>query len=190
MGRTTKHLRGIGRVLASRSRAARSTMTTSRALATAAGTKPGTTAAPPRRGRRERAAARRRAPAPTTRVQLCGDRACTDVIETIDVVGTTAIPEMTPPAGVAFWRVIGRTLVARTFTDNADAWLFSGVAPGCATITPRALPFTGTFTVRAGDVARDGFDDLIGVVPCQVQVFFGGPQGLHATPDQTIAVPQ
>jgi hypothetical protein len=81
-------------------------------------------------------------------------------------------------------------IVARTFPQNAASWLFSGVAPGCATLTPRTLPFTGTFTVRAGDVNRDGFDDLIGVVPGQVQVFFGGPQGLGVAPDQTIAVPQ
>jgi hypothetical protein len=81
-------------------------------------------------------------------------------------------------------------IVVRTFTENAASWLFSGIAPGCGTITPRTLPLTGTFTVRAGDVNRDGFDDLIGVVPGQVQVFFSGPQGLHATPDQTIAARQ
>jgi hypothetical protein len=32
------------------------------------------------------------------------------------------------------------------------------------------LPFTGTFTVRAGDVNRYGFDDLIGALPGQARV--------------------
>jgi hypothetical protein len=80
-------------------------------------------------------------------------------------------------------------IVVATRVESDSAWLFSGVAPGCAAITPQPLPFSGTFTVRAGDVNHDGFDDLIVALPGQVLVFFGGPSGLAATPDQTIAVP-
>src|SRR5262249_45205761 len=41
------------------------------------------------------------------RVELCADRACATVLETLDVAGHAATPTMDLPVGVVFWRVHG-----------------------------------------------------------------------------------
>jgi hypothetical protein len=43
------------------------------------------------------------------RVELCRDRACSTVLETLEVDGTSARPTTDLPAGMLFWRLFGRT---------------------------------------------------------------------------------
>ena len=42
------------------------------------------------------------------RIEVCGDRACTRVLETIDATGSSARPTADLPSGAVFWRLRGR----------------------------------------------------------------------------------
>ena len=57
-------------------------------------------------------------------VELCRDRPCAAVIETIRAVGTSARPSADlAPRSVVFWRLRGRVGIAESGT-NSPTWLF------------------------------------------------------------------
>lgn len=96
-------------------------------------------------------------------VELCRDRACTMVIETLRVMGTSARPVNALAArSVVFWRLRGRIGAAES-PRNGPTWLFH---------VP-AVDATGGIDTSYHphlDVNGDGFDDLAA----------GGPSGTRA----------
>ena len=86
-------------------------------------------------------------------VDLCRDRACTLVIETVVATGTSARPTADLPASATiFWRVRGRAGDA-TDTQTSATWLFH---------TPATSASGGVDTSFGAhvDVNGDGFDDV------------------------------
>ncbi len=123
------------------------------------------------------------------RVELCRDRACTQVIETIDAVGTSARPAAELPSNsVVFWRLRGMTLGATAATVS-PTWLFH---------VPPAGNLGGIDTSYNAhlDMNGDGFDDV--VVGAQnadpggrqsagvVYVFHGSALGITALANTTL----
>ncbi len=118
-------------------------------------------------------------------VEICRDRACAQVIETINVVGTSTRPLMPLPATtVVFWRLRGR-VGAATSATNSPVWLFH---------VPLRDGTSGVDTSyhAHNDVNGDGFDDVVVGAPRaspggrsgagRVSVYHGGLMGLSAMP--------
>ncbi|MFO0560983.1 MAG: FG-GAP-like repeat-containing protein [Polyangiales bacterium] len=124
-------------------------------------------------------------------VELCRDRACTMVIETLRIAGTSARPSAALPASsVVFWRARARVGATEdTVANNGPTWLFH---------TP-ARDNTGavdTSTHPHLDVNGDGFDDVIigspGADPSgrfgagTATIVHGSATGLAATPARVL----
>lgn len=120
-------------------------------------------------------------------VELCHDRACARVIETLTVRGTSARPGTDLPAGRAvFWRARGRRGGEEGRTHSAT-WSFHVPARDAAVDT--------SFNPRS-DINGDGFDDVVASGPSRdersggyvyrVSVSFGGASGASAAPAQVI----
>ncbi len=117
-------------------------------------------------------------------VELCRDRACTNVIETVMATGTSAQPTRDlPPRSVVFWRLRGRA-GATTDAARGPTWLFHVPATSASTaVDTSANPHV--------DVNGDGYDDvLIGAYTADpngrrdagiASVFHGGPGGVSPT---------
>ncbi|MBK6533807.1 MAG: VCBS repeat-containing protein [Deltaproteobacteria bacterium] len=84
------------------------------------------------------------------RVEVCADRCCTRVIQTLDAEGTTVRPTTALPPGVVFWRIFGRR--AGVVGSRASYTGVRGAATGRA-------PRHELGTIR--DFNGDGFDDLM-----------------------------
>jgi hypothetical protein len=123
-------------------------------------------------------------------VELCKDRACAQVLETIDAMGTTGAPPTDLPSGAVFWRAFGS----------------KGSSVGCAPSTTWEI-FVGARSAPVNsswgsvlDVNEDGYADAIvgssgaynandppnasGVE--QAALFLGSPSGLSSAPVLTI----
>ena len=123
-------------------------------------------------------------------IEMCKDRACTQVLETIDATGTAGAPATDLPAGAVFWRAFGS----------------KGGNVGCAPSTTWEI-FVGARSAPVStswgsvlDVNEDGYADAIvggsgaynatdppnvGGVE-QAAVFLGSPSGLSSAPVLTI----
>jgi hypothetical protein len=108
-------------------------------------------------------------------VDLCHDRACTSVIETLPGEDGAARPDTPLPAGTVFWRVA---------TEHAYSAVWQLVIP--SRDSGRSTAF-GTVP----DYNGDGFADVAIGAPAagsgSVPVFFGGPFGPGLTPDLTLS---
>ncbi len=125
-------------------------------------------------------------------VELCRDRACTMVIETRAVSGTSAQPTADlPPRSVVFWRLRGRR-GATTDAAYGPTWLFHVPAVSASTsVDTSANPHC--------DVNGDGSDDVVVAAKNvsvrslaqmgAVSVFHGSPSGLAATADRVLESP-
>jgi len=115
------------------------------------------------------------------RLELCEDRACTRIIETIDANGSSGVPTRELPAGTVFWRVFGRAgdLVGDV---SSPTWQ--------VTIGHRTAPLDGSWGTTL-DVNGDGFSDVaVGSFESgRVYVYLGSPSGLTTSPTTTIEGP-
>ena len=117
-------------------------------------------------------------------VELCRDRACTTVIETLMVSGTSVRPTADLPArSVVFWRIRGR-VGATTDTVYSPVWLFH--VPAMSASTSVDTSFNPHL-----DLNGDGYDDLAVGAPSAdpsgrdragtVAVFLGSASGISPT---------
>lgn len=124
------------------------------------------------------------------RVEVCADRCCTRVLQTLEAEGTTVRPTTALPPGVVYWRLFGRR--AGVTGSRASYTREFGVRR-------RDTPVDSSWgTLR--DFTGDGYDDLLILDTSAARVeptFFvveGGPSGprpprLYATvPDVPAAV--
>ncbi|MDB4927592.1 MAG: hypothetical protein JWM10_76 [Myxococcaceae bacterium] len=92
-------------------------------------------------------------PAGTTgaRVEVCADRCCTRVIQTLEAEGTTVRPTTALPPGVVYWRMFGRRAGA-TGSRASYTWEFG--------VRRRDTPVDSSWgTIR--DFTGDGYDDML-----------------------------
>ncbi len=100
-------------------------------------------------------------------VELCRDRACATVIETLTVSGSSARPTADLPAGaVVFWRVRGR-IGTVSDTLRSATWLFHVPARSARTAVD-------TSSTPHLDINGDGYDDVV------VGAYFSNPGGRTA----------
>ncbi len=119
------------------------------------------------------------------RVELCSDRACTSVIETIDATGSTAMPAADLPPGVVFWRLRGM-LGGSAGTSTSPTWQFI--------VGFRSAPVNTSWGTTL-DVNGDGFADVVvgayGVSSNtgRAYVYLGRAGGLGPSPATTLIGP-
>ena len=85
------------------------------------------------------------------RLEVCADRCCTRVLQTLEAEGTSVRPTTALPPGVVFWRMFGRRGGA-TGSRASYTWEFE--------VRRRDTPVDSSWgTIR--DFTGDGFDDLL-----------------------------
>lgn len=85
------------------------------------------------------------------RVEVCADRCCTRVIQTLEAEGTTVRPTTALPPGVVYWRMFGRR-AGVTGSRASYTWEFG--------VRRRDTPVDSSWgTIR--DFTGDGYDDLV-----------------------------
>ena len=85
------------------------------------------------------------------RVEVCADRCCTRVLQTLEAEGTAVRPTTALPPGMAYWRMFGRRAGA-TGSRASATWEFE--------VRRRDTPVDSSWgTIR--DFTGDGFDDLL-----------------------------
>jgi hypothetical protein len=127
----------------------------------------------------------------SARVEICADRACTEVLHRYDVAGTSVVPDVQLRDGVLFWRVfsVGNHGALSTPSTTWEFWTSGMLYPQPGLDGP---PVDTTFG-SVLDVNGDGFADLAvgapGSTTGQVHVYLGGPGGPPDVPSQTILGP-
>lgn len=130
------------------------------------------------------------APLDGATVELCRDRGCTSVIETLRVTGTSARPTADLPArSVVFWRLRGR-IGAVEGSAYSPTWLFH---------TPAVDASSGldSSAVAHTDFNGDGFDDVVVGAPDAdpsgrvsagaAHIYMGYPPGVTPVSMRTLA---
>lgn len=113
------------------------------------------------------------------RVELCEDRACSSVLQTIDAPGTSARPPTDLPPGVVFWRLFSLAAGVPSATASPTWQMIVGV---------RSASEADTSWGTTLDLDGDGFTDLVVGARSAASgagaayVYAGGPTGLASTP--------
>jgi hypothetical protein len=115
------------------------------------------------------------------RVEICKDRACTQVLEAADTAGTSFTPSEALPPGVVFWRLSGLRQ-GREVTGPGPTWEF---------FVGRRSAAVDTSWGTVPDFDGDGFADVVvGATDFSnsghVLVYRGGTGGLSAAPSVTL----
>jgi hypothetical protein len=109
-------------------------------------------------------------------VDICADRACTNVVTTFSSRGTSGAPTEDLAPGVYFWRLHG-TEGSLTGPTTSAVWEF--------TVPHRSTPVNTSWGTTL-DVNGDGFADAVAggtaLNAGAVQVYVGGPMGLSTMP--------
>ncbi len=110
----------------------------------------------------------------SARVEICYDRACAHVLETLDGEGGEAQPQTPLPAGTFFWRVVSRRRTSAVWQIVIPS-RESGLTTAFATVPD----YNGD---GRADVAIGAPANFTGTVP----IFFGGSPGVSSTADATL----
>lgn len=115
------------------------------------------------------------------RIELCYDRACTSVISTSDVVGSSFTPSTPLPArDIIYWRLRGR-YGSNTGTTSSATWQ---LATGAL-----SAPFSSSAGESPHDINGDGYADVVVAAPGIGAVYvYNGHAGAapSTTPDATL----
>ncbi|MBI5517241.1 MAG: FG-GAP repeat protein [Deltaproteobacteria bacterium] len=120
------------------------------------------------------------------RVQLCRDRTCSMIEQTLDVVGTSVRPATDLSPGVHFWRLLGRA------GTTAGAVL----SPVWEFTVGRGSALADTSWGSIADFNGDGRVDLAVTAPWwmgrtgRVYIYLGGARGVDGTPSIVLAGPE
>jgi hypothetical protein len=111
-------------------------------------------------------------------VDICEDRACTTLVTSFQVHGSSAMPPVALSPGVYFWRARG-TAGGMLGTSFSKVWeFFVGARSAPQNLSWGTVP----------DVNGDGFADLLTTAPNETNkpgylfVYLGGAQGLSTSP--------
>jgi hypothetical protein len=142
-------------------------------------------------------------------VELCRDRACAQIIESIEAAEASATPKAALPPGAVYWRVRAKGASSAVW----PMWIGHRSAPldtvkglwlegksvgdldgdGTADPLPKLTPPEKTKTFGAsvaavGDVNGDGYSDLLIGAPGvnAAYLYFGGPGGVGGKPSLTL----
>jgi hypothetical protein len=116
------------------------------------------------------------------RVEICKDRACTQVLASADAAGTSFAPAEALPPGVVFWRLSGLRQ-GQQVTGPSPTWEF---------FVGRRSAAVDTSWGTVPDFDGDGFADVLVGIPDvhpRVLVYRGGAGGLPAAPSVTLDSP-
>ncbi len=112
------------------------------------------------------------------RVEVCSDRACTAILASMDIRGTSAIPDAELPTGVVFWRL--RSLVLGTVgATTSPTWQFT------VGVLDAAVDTSWGTTL---DVNGDGHGDLVvGARRAnRAYLYLGSTAGIDPVPSATL----
>lgn len=119
------------------------------------------------------------------RVQICRDRACATVEQTIDVTGTSAVLGSALSPGVHFWRLSGR-VGATVFPVTSPTWEFF--------VGHRSSP-VDTSCGSVADFNGDGYADVVVGAHFvmsetgRAYIYFGSAGGIPTTPTTILTGP-
>jgi hypothetical protein len=113
------------------------------------------------------------------RVDLCRDRACTQVIERFDATGTRGAPGSSLPPGVVFWRAAA-TQGGVPGTQFSPVWEF--------TVGHHSAPRDTSWGTTL-DVNGDGFADVVVGSTQGAYLYLGTASGLSTSPAVTLTRP-
>jgi len=123
------------------------------------------------------------------RVQICRDRACATIEQTLDLPGTSGRPTTALAPGVHYWRLFGR-IGQYVGTASGPVWEFS--------VGARSAPVDTSWGTVA-DFNGDGYADLaVGAYAAavggasevgRVHVYFGSAAGLAGSPGRSLTGP-
>lgn len=110
------------------------------------------------------------------RLELCSDRACSRVLQTRDVMGSSATAMESLPPGTVFWRLTGRA-GARLGATRSATWQFYVGARSAE---------VDTSWLGGLDVNGDGYSDVAATTNSiynnEAYVYLGGPRGVDPSP--------
>jgi hypothetical protein len=121
------------------------------------------------------------------RIDICADRACTDIVTTFDAIGEVGVPpiDLAPrgsaaPALVYYWR-------ARSTTDGREACDDAALSATWELFVPwRSAPVASAWG-SVPDYDGDGISDMaVADGTDRTLVYYGSPAGLSPTPALTI----
>lgn len=107
------------------------------------------------------------------RVELCHDRACTEVLATVDAAGSSTTPPSDLPTGVVFWRLHARTGTT-TSSLSSPTWQFH--------VGARSAPIDTSWGSTL-DVNGDGHADVAAGGVLSGELYLGSSTGLGPTSD-------
>ncbi len=119
------------------------------------------------------------------RVEICAERACTRVITTFDVRGSSGSPAQDLPPGVVFWRLRGMA-GASVGSSTSVTWEL--------TVRPGSAPVSLTWGAMS-DGNGDGYGDVVAgdsdafTKTQHVYVYLGGRSGPSHAPSSVLGAP-
>lgn len=119
------------------------------------------------------------------RVEVCAERACTRIVTTFDVQGSSGSPGADLPPGVIFWRLRGMD-GTRVGSSTSVTWEL--------TVRPGTAPVSLTWGAMS-DANGDGYGDVVAAdsdaftMTQHVYVHLGGPSGPSRVPSSVLSAP-
>lgn len=109
------------------------------------------------------------------RVELCEDRECAVVIDSIDATGSMVRPPTDLPAGLVFWRLVSLQ-DGRPGTATSPTWQFRVRSRAADDDVDRSWG-------SSLDLNGDGLSDVVIAATGAAYVFYGSISGLDTSPD-------